>query len=122
MLRAERRAGLRALEIFPRVSAEAVRHCFSSSPSADVEIPWGVLAPLGRLAERRACAASRSPPPACGLMPLKGSAAPRITVARCRLTPEERKIIEMLERSRGRALTKEEIRLSLEQARAMGEL
>ena len=53
---------------------------------------------------------------------IKGSAAPRITVARCRLTPEERKIIEMLERSRGRALTKEEIRLSLEQARAIGEL
>ena len=39
-----------------------------------------------------------------------------------RLTPEERKIIEMLERSRGRALSKEEIRLSLEQARAIGEL
>jgi hypothetical protein len=38
------------------------------------------------------------------------------------LTPEEREIIAALERSRGRKLTRQEINLSLEQARHIGEL
>ena len=38
------------------------------------------------------------------------------------LTAEEREIIDTLERSRGRPLTPEEINLSLEQARALGEI
>ena len=38
------------------------------------------------------------------------------------LTAEEREIIDALERSYGRPLTKEEIHLSLEQARHLGEI
>ena len=39
-----------------------------------------------------------------------------------RLNAEERKIVAALERGRGRPLSKEEIHLSLEQARALGEI
>jgi hypothetical protein len=39
-----------------------------------------------------------------------------------RLNPEEREIIDTLERSRGGPLTKEEMHLSLEQARHLGEI
>jgi hypothetical protein len=39
-----------------------------------------------------------------------------------RLTTDERDLIETLERLRGRRLTPQEINLSLEQARALGEL
>jgi hypothetical protein len=38
------------------------------------------------------------------------------------LSPEEREIIDPLEKSRGRPLTEQEINLSLEQARAIGDL
>jgi hypothetical protein len=38
------------------------------------------------------------------------------------MTAEEREIVAALERSRGRPLTPEEINLSLEQARALGEI
>jgi hypothetical protein len=38
------------------------------------------------------------------------------------LTTQEREIIDKLERSRGRPATAEEINLSLEQARALGEI
>ena len=38
------------------------------------------------------------------------------------LNAEDQEIIDALERSRGRPLTKEEVRLSLEQARALGEI
>ena len=37
-------------------------------------------------------------------------------------TAEEREIIKMLERGKGREMTEQEINLSLEQARALGEL
>ena len=39
-----------------------------------------------------------------------------------RLTAEEQEIVAALERSRGRPLTPEEINLSLEQARALGQI
>jgi hypothetical protein len=39
-----------------------------------------------------------------------------------KLNPEERRVIDWLERSRGRKLTPEEINLSLDQARLIGEL
>jgi hypothetical protein len=38
------------------------------------------------------------------------------------LTPEERKLIELLEWSKRRQLTEQEIHLSLQQARDLGEL
>ena len=38
------------------------------------------------------------------------------------MTTEEQEIVDALERSRGRPLTPEEINLSLEQARALGEI
>jgi hypothetical protein len=37
-------------------------------------------------------------------------------------SPEEQEIIDMMERTEGRKLTEQEIHLSLEQARALGEL
>jgi hypothetical protein len=48
-----------------------------------------------------------------------GGAKPPTTRA---LTPEEQEIITLLETSRGRPLTEQEIYLSLEQARHIGEL
>jgi hypothetical protein len=38
------------------------------------------------------------------------------------LLPEEQEIIDLLERSYGRPLTEQEIHVSLEQARAIGDL
>jgi hypothetical protein len=38
------------------------------------------------------------------------------------MTPEEQEIVDALERSRGRKLTEEEVHVSLEQARMIGEL
>jgi hypothetical protein len=39
-----------------------------------------------------------------------------------KLTPEEQKIIDLLEWSKGRKLTQQEINLSLDQARHLGDL
>jgi hypothetical protein len=39
-----------------------------------------------------------------------------------RLTADEQRIIAFIERTRGRKLTEQEINLSLEQAKALGEL
>jgi hypothetical protein len=46
----------------------------------------------------------------------------KVAAFKKRLTHEERKIIKMLERSYERELTEQEMHLSLEQARAIGEL
>jgi hypothetical protein len=42
--------------------------------------------------------------------------------SKTKLTPEEQKIIDFVEKNKGRKLTEQEINLSLEQARAIGEL
>jgi hypothetical protein len=68
----------------------------------------------------------RAPRAATTGLPMSDQTDKRATGTQPRLTaelsPEEREIIDWLERSRGRKLTPEEINLSLDQARLIGEL
>jgi hypothetical protein len=50
------------------------------------------------------------------------TAEQRATIHWMRLTPDEQGIVDFVERCSGRPLTPQEINLSLEQARAIGEL
>jgi hypothetical protein len=50
------------------------------------------------------------------------TAEQKAAIAWMRLTPDEQRIVDFVERCERRPLTPEEIRLSLDQARFMGEL